>query len=503
MIDHLDRQQQHRIMLKQLQHQATNQQASSQPLVSLNEVDTSAQRAANYYHQQQMQSVSLINSSQANSLDTAQPPQQQQQSPPAGNELIGYYFGSISRETSEWILKNHSNHQDGAYLLRSSGPNDDFVLSLMVVRDRPTAVSNANCLQQQLPAPASIVEEVLHYKIVETDDSFVALHGQVGDEKFATIDELIEKAQGVATKPCWPVLRKSLETQILPPTYWGLSIDQVRLAILIKAKQWGFPLFSQIFQPPPPPQQQHYGDHQSAALHMLDSTTSTALSGSSSASNGNPSATTLNNETIRTLVYKSLHEFQPWFHGKIGREEAEQRMESGAQKDGRFLVRERDNFSYAMCISHKRTTKHYRIDVLPTGELAIQDGHKFTSLMALVSHYTIMSDGLWCALTEACPRPIIQRPGGNLNGQPQSTTNILNQQQNTNNHLYCVPPPLMLDYNGPHQRCKRSSSGSTNGAQQAPGSKQQAAGEQQRQSKSIVSSNHSSTPVSQIGRAHV
>lgn len=117
-------------------------------------------------------------------------------------------------------------------------------------------------------------------------------------------------------------------------------------------------------------------------------------------------ATTLNNETIRTLIYKSLHEFQPWFHGKISREEAERRIEDGLTRDGKFLVRERDNYSYAMCISHKRTTKHYRIDVLPTGELAIQDGRKFTSLMSLVSHYTIMSDGLWCALTEACARPI-------------------------------------------------------------------------------------------------
>jgi len=314
------------------------------------------------------------------------------------NDLIGYYFGSISRETAEWILRTHANQLDGAYILRSSGPNDDFVLSLMVVHNGLTE-ANPTGLNQSLQ-----ISEVLHYKIVETEDSFVALHGQVGDEKFATIDELIDKAQGVATKPRWPILRHTLESQILPPTYWGLTVDQVRLAILIKAKQWGFPLLSSLFQPSQQQQQQQIKVDQSA--NCCPPSQQQNLIQQSSVVEGANAITTLSNETIRTLIYKSLHEFQPWFHGKISREEAERRVERVSPKDGRFLVRERDNYSYAMCISHKRTTKHYRIDVLPTGELAIQDGRKFTSLMALVSHYTIMSDGLWCALTEACPRPI-------------------------------------------------------------------------------------------------
>lgn len=326
-------------------------------------------------------SVSLINSSgqiSAAQLASAIPAGFEVQQPVAGNELIGYYFGSISRETAEWILKNHGNPAGGAYLLRSSGPNDDFVLSLSIV--------GLTCPQQL---------DVLHYKIVETEDSFVALHGQLVEEKFATIDELIDKAQGVAIKPRWPIMRQSLESQILPPTYWGLSVDQVRLAILIKAKQWGFPLLASLFQ---------QGSSIAQELNLVQEQQQST--GSIQQASDTITATTLNNETIRTLIYKSLHEFQPWFHGKISREDAERRIEEGPTRDGKFLVRERDNYSYAMCISHKRTTKHYRIDVLPTGELAIQDGRKFTSLMSLVSHYTIMSDGLWCALTEACARPI-------------------------------------------------------------------------------------------------
>lgn len=348
-----------------------------------------------------------------------------------GNELIGYYFGSISRETAEWILRNHGNPAGGAYLLRSSGPNDDFVLSLSIA---PAA---------KLASPI----EVLHYKIVETEDSFVALHGQVGNEKFATIDELIDKAQGVATKPCWPVMRQTLESQILPPTYWGLTVDQVRLAILIKAKQWGFPLpLASLFQQSPNIQQELQASPDEPAKDGLAG-----------------GVTTLNNETIRTLIYKSLHEFQPWFHGKIGREEAERRIEEATARDGRFLVRERDNYSYAMCICHKRTTKHYRIDVLPTGELAIQDGRKFTSLMSLVSHYTIMSDGLWCALTEACARPIqshqgaIFSPGLNKcdtsNGpsEPSSILDGSGVRTILNQNLYCNPqikPVLGCSLNG-------------------------------------------------------
>lgn len=386
----------------------------------------------------------------------------------SSNELIGYYFGSISRETAEWILKSHGNKTDGAYLLRSSGPNDDFVLSLMVVRDSQPSTTNQQMLINNNVASPTTTLEILHYKIVETEDSFVALHGQIGDEKFATIDELIDKAQGVATKPRWPIHRQLLESQILPPTYWGLTVDQIRLAILLKAKQWGFPLLSSLFQQAPQQEQlvqnnsllsmQHNHNHLNHQ-HQQQQQLSLYNQLGSIAENGqvNSNITTLNNETIRTLIYKSLHEFQPWFHGKISREEAERRIEDGSLRDGKFLVRERDNYSYAMCISHKKTTKHYRIDVLPTGELAIQDGRKFTSLMALVSHYTIMSDGLWCALTEACPRPIqatncIQR---NLNNNCSSTTalkstpflqtaqigrnncNIAMNQQN----LYCIPPP--------------------------------------------------------------
>lgn len=425
--------------------QLHQQQSSTNQLI-----DVPNNNQQHQQHQQQTNSSSISSSNNNN------------------NELIGYYFGSISRETADWILRNHGNQMDGAYLLRSSGQNDDFVLSLMVVTTMPNN-SSISCHQQQQqqqpqpqialsnkqPSPVSSQHiEVLHYKIVETEDSFVALHGQVGDEKFATIDELIDKAQGVATKPRWPIHRQSLESQILPPTYWGLSMYQVCLAFFIKAKQWGFPLLPSLFQPPQQQQQQQHNLSvgEQFGQQQQQHTGPVTLEGST-----NSAVTTLNIETMRTLIYKSLHEFQPWFHGKISRDDAERRIEDGPTRDGKFLVRERDTYSYAMCICHRRATKHYRIDVLPTGELAIQDGRKFTSLMALVSHYTIMSDGLWCALTEPCPRPIQSSsatqptiPNGFFSGNQLDSNFHQHQQLRTlqyaspGQNLYCIPPPPPL-----------------------------------------------------------
>lgn len=46
-------------------------------------------------------------------------------------------------------------------------------------------------------------------------------------------------------------------------------------------------------------------------------------------------------------------------------------------------VRERDASSYAICLSHESTTKHYRIDIFPSGNFAIQDGPEFDNIMAV------------------------------------------------------------------------------------------------------------------------
>lgn len=50
-------------------------------------------------------------------------------------------------------------------------------------------------------------------------------------------------------------------------------------------------------------------------------------------------------------------------------------------------VRERDESSYAICLSHDSKVKHYRIDILPSGNFAIQDGPKFESIIAVSDNF--------------------------------------------------------------------------------------------------------------------
>lgn len=40
---------------------------------------------------------------------------------------------------------------------------------------------------------------------------------------------------------------------------------------------------------------------------------------------------------VEKLVATTAHERMPWYHGNISREEAERRLYSGAQPDGKFL----------------------------------------------------------------------------------------------------------------------------------------------------------------------
>lgn len=40
---------------------------------------------------------------------------------------------------------------------------------------------------------------------------------------------------------------------------------------------------------------------------------------------------------VEKLIATTAHERMPWYHGNITREEAERRLYSGAQPDGKFL----------------------------------------------------------------------------------------------------------------------------------------------------------------------
>lgn len=134
------------------------------------------------------------------------------------------------------------------------------------------------------------------------------------------------------------------------------------------------------------------------------------------------------------LVAKELHKEQPWFHDRISRDEADILTNADGHKDGKYLyvqytmtvmqfrikkkyifmptntelqwisnefrVRLRDDKSYALSLSFKNQTKHYKIDkhVTSTGDkLAIEDGPRFDNLMdvRLISTEGKMGSCLW------------------------------------------------------------------------------------------------------------
>ncbi|KAF8771027.1 Tyrosine-protein kinase SYK like protein [Argiope bruennichi] len=281
---------------------------------------------------------------------------------PVPVESMLYYYGSISRETAEWILWDRGC-KDGMYLLRES--NSDYVLSL--------------CYQKS----------VLHYRIKKLSSGEVGLCG-VPRQKFAGPVELVQGVEGLACKPTLPC-NKSLDS-VLPLTHWGVTEETIRKAILKKAKEWGID------------------------EDKLD----TSL--------------TENYSDIKLLITKTLHEIQPWFHGPLSRIEAERSIEESGHKDGKFLVRERDDSSYALCLSHSGRIKHYKIDVLPSGEFAIQDGQRFPSIMALVSHYTLFSDGLWCSLQDPCVVPPRRSSETSASRSRTSDSSSNNRTSSSNHH---------------------------------------------------------------------
>lgn len=111
-------------------------------------------------------------------------------------------------------------------------------------------------------------------------------------------------------------------------------------------------------------------------------------------------------EHLVILVAKDLHNKQPWYHGKISRQESEKRLQQSGHVDGKFLVRMRDDKkTFAICISFQRDTRHYLIDKNQENKYGIQDGPKFECIMMLIDHYHNKQDGLLCKLSEPCPSP--------------------------------------------------------------------------------------------------
>lgn len=105
-------------------------------------------------------------------------------------------------------------------------------------------------------------------------------------------------------------------------------------------------------------------------------------------------------------VAQNLHFDMPWYHGKITRQEAEDRLLKDGHAPGKFLIRQRDEKNtYALTISCADTPRHYFIAQRQDFRLSIEEGPRFDCLMMLVDNYHNKSDGLACKLRQPCCRP--------------------------------------------------------------------------------------------------
>ncbi|XP_063003191.1 tyrosine-protein kinase ZAP-70 isoform X2 [Elgaria multicarinata webbii] len=109
---------------------------------------------------------------------------------------------------------------------------------------------------------------------------------------------------------------------------------------------------------------------------------------------------------VEKLLATTAHEKLPWYHGAITRELAESRLYSGAQPDGKFLMRQKtEKGAYALSLIYGKTVYHYLIKQDKAGKYSVEEGTKFDTLWQLVEYLKLKPDGLIYYLKESTPNP--------------------------------------------------------------------------------------------------
>ncbi|XP_054975756.1 tyrosine-protein kinase ZAP-70 [Sorex araneus] len=107
---------------------------------------------------------------------------------------------------------------------------------------------------------------------------------------------------------------------------------------------------------------------------------------------------------VEKLIATTAHERMPWYHSSLTREEAERKLYSGSQTDGKFLLRPRkEQGTYALSLIYGKTVYHYLISQDKAGKYCIPEGTKFDTLWQLVEYLKLKADGLIFCLREPCP----------------------------------------------------------------------------------------------------
>uniref|UniRef100_A0A3Q2C8V8 Growth factor receptor bound protein 14 n=1 Tax=Cyprinodon variegatus TaxID=28743 RepID=A0A3Q2C8V8_CYPVA len=119
---------------------------------------------------------------------------------------------------------------------------------------------------------------------------------------------------------------------------------------------------------------------------------------------GSPSST---QTSVSNLA---IHLVQPWFHGKMSRDEAQRLIMQQGPIDGVFLLRDSQSNpkTFVLSLCHMQKIKHFQIvPVEDDGELfyTLDDGHtRFTDLIQLVEFYQLNRGILPCRLKHHCTR---------------------------------------------------------------------------------------------------
>ncbi|XP_059937001.1 growth factor receptor-bound protein 7 isoform X1 [Mesoplodon densirostris] len=111
-----------------------------------------------------------------------------------------------------------------------------------------------------------------------------------------------------------------------------------------------------------------------------------------------------------TSLSAAIHRTQPWFHGRISREESQRLIGQQGLVDGVFLVREsqRNPQGFVLSLCHVQKVKHYLI--LPSEEegrlyFSMDEGQtRFTDLLQLVEFHQLNRGILPCLLRHCCTR---------------------------------------------------------------------------------------------------
>nr|AND78197.1 ZAP-70 [Lateolabrax japonicus] len=133
---------------------------------------------------------------------------------------------------------------------------------------------------------------------------------------------------------------------------------------------------------------------------------------------------------LEKLIATTAHEKMPWYHGKVSRQEGERRLYSGAQPDGKFLVRDREESgTFALSLMYGKTVYHYQILQDKSGKYSMPEGTKFDTIWQLVEYLKMKADGLMVVLGEAC-----------VNGKAAEKTPSLPATRRVGTNGYTPPP---------------------------------------------------------------